>query len=170
MKLSPSLRLLGLAAVLVAATAAPFAFAQNANPDMPMHARPDVQAMTQKRLDKLEKQLHLQPNQQSAWAAYRSAATAMAAQRAARAGERPQPGDATPLPQRMQQHAQRLRQHADEMDKMAQQTASLYQVLTPEQQTIFDMAHQRAMHHGMAHRFGHAPGSPMPPAPPGAAS
>ncbi|MDE2048745.1 MAG: Spy/CpxP family protein refolding chaperone [Betaproteobacteria bacterium] len=141
---------------------------------MPMR---DPQAMAQKRLDRLQRELHLKPTQQAAWADYRNAVTAMAAQRAAQPPMGGPDAARVPLPQRLREHAAMMRAHADQMDKLAAQTQTLYQVLSPEQQTIFELASRPGRHgmHGPMMMGGmgmHGPmamdGPPMPmdPSPP----
>jgi hypothetical protein len=59
-----------------------------------------------------------------------------------------------PAPERLQKAADRMRDGAEQLDKLAKQTASFYKVLTPEQQTIFDLV-QRDMkprHKSFHHR------------------
>jgi predicted RNase H-like nuclease (RuvC/YqgF family) len=131
---------------------------------MPMMMDPSARA--QKRLDKLEKKLNLKPDQQAAWGTYKSAVLAQASERAAKMKahhEQMKSGATKPAemnaPQRMEEHAKHMREMADNMSRMAQNTQSLYQALTPEQRTIFDLMHQ---HRGMKDRMGMGMGHYMP--------
>ncbi len=122
---------------------------------MPMMMDPSARA--QKHLDRLEKKLNIKPDQQTAWGTYKSAMLAQAGERAAKMKahhEQMKAGSNKPAemsaPQRMEEHAKHMREMADNMSRMSQQTQSLYQVLTPEQRTIFDLMHQhRGMKGGM---------------------
>lgn len=168
----PAFRWLSIGAVALAAsvllTAAPPSHAQTSPPPaaapQSMHRMPPSPqqraAHAQKRLDKLERSLHLQPGQQAAWASYKSSALADMNDRAAKMQQRreqmqrDQASGATTTvsaPQRMEERAKRMREHADALSREAQQTQSLYQTLTPEQRTIFDLQLQK---HGRRQALG----------------
>jgi DNA anti-recombination protein RmuC len=162
----PALKLLNISAVALAAslllTAAPPSLAQTttAPPAAPSAQRmplspQQMAAHAQKRLDKLERSLNLQPGQQAAWASYKSSALADMNDGAAKMQQRreqmqrDQASGATTTvsaPQRMEERAKRMREHADALSRKAQQTQSLYSVLTPEQRTIFDLQMQGHRH------------------------
>jgi periplasmic protein CpxP/Spy len=168
----PALKLLSVSAAALAAsmllTAAPPSHAQTTTAPSP--AAPSAQRMplspqqmaahAQKRLDKLERSLNLQPGQQAAWASYKSSALADMNDRAAKMQQRreqmqrDQASGATSTvsaPQRMEERAKRMREHADALSRKAQQVQSLYAALTPEQRTIFDLQMQK---HGRRHALG----------------
>ncbi len=159
----PAFKLLSISAIALAAsvllTAAPPSHAQTTTPPpaapqgMPLSPQ-QMAAHAQRRLDKLERTLNLQPGQQAAWASYKSSALADMNDRAAKMQQRReqmQQATAMPAPQRMEEHAKRMREHADALSRKAQQTQSLYQTLTPEQRTIFDLQMQK---HGRRHALG----------------
>lgn len=129
------------------------------------HMHGDHMAHMQMKLDDLGEKLHLKDNQQAAWKTYRGQLTDMATQH-----EKMMPGDGhdmqkqmqkemhdTPAPERMQKMADKMRMGAENLDKLAKQTATFYKVLSPEQQTIFDLYQRnmrphggmKGMHHGM---------------------
>jgi periplasmic protein CpxP/Spy len=166
-----ALKLLSISAVALAAsvllTAAPPSHAQTPPPAaapqglqrMPLSPQ-QMAAHAQKRLDKLERSLNLQPGQQAAWASYKSSALADMNDRAAKMQQRreqmqrDQASGATttvPAPQRMEERAKHMREHADALSRKAQQVQSLYAALTPEQRTIFDLQMQK---HGRRHALG----------------
>jgi len=152
-----------LLASLLAAPA--FAVAdQHSGEDQPMPgARGQQQRMdpierTQKRLDQLEQKLHLKSEQQTAWNAYGDAALARAGERAkhmqefrAKRGEHHADMDTAT---RLEHMAQRMREHAGKMQQMAQDTRAFQQVLSPEQQTIFDMYWKSQFGRGMMRHRG----------------
>jgi hypothetical protein len=169
----PAFKLLSISAVALAAslllTAAPPSHAQTTTTPPPAAPQglqrmpPSPQQMAahaQKRLDKLERSLNLQPGQQAAWASYKSSALADMNDRAAKMQQRreqmqrDQASGATTTvsaPQRMEERAKRMREHADALSRKAQQVQSLYAALTPEQRTIFDLQMQK---HGRRHALG----------------
>lgn len=154
----PAFKLLSISAVALAASAllttAPPSYAQTPPPPaaQSMHRMPTPEQMTahaQKRLDKLERSLNLQPGQQAAWASYKGAALADMKEHAAKMQlhrEQMQQSAAMSAPQRMEEQAKQMREHADALSRKAQQTQSLYSVLTPDQRTIFDLQMQRHSH------------------------
>ena len=96
----------------------------------------------QKHLDKLEQKLQLTSDQQAAWNTYSDTALARAAERAKHMEEhRAKGGDHhgdMDTASRLEHMSQRMRERADKLQQMAQDTRTFQQVLTPEQQTIFD--------------------------------
>jgi Spy/CpxP family protein refolding chaperone len=97
---------------------------------------------TQHRLDKLEAKLNLKDNQKSAWQVYADAALARARERTGKMQElhsrRGEPPKELDTAAKLDKAAEFMRSRADELQKVAQDTRSFQQVLTPEQQTIFD--------------------------------
>jgi Spy/CpxP family protein refolding chaperone len=113
---------------------------------------------TQKRLDGLQAKLNLKEDQKSAWQAYSDAALARARERSAklqdfheRRGEARKDLDTAA---RLDKAAEMMRARADTLQKVAQDTRTFQQALTPEQQTIFDL-YWKAQQRGM--RGGHRP-------------
>lgn len=113
------------------------------------HMQGDATAHMQMKLDDLGEKLHLKDSQQAAWKTYRGQLTDMSTMH-----EKMKPADGhargekmhdMPAPERLQKTADRMRLGAESLDKLAKQTATFYKVLSPEQQTIFDL-YQRKMH------------------------
>lgn len=98
---------------------------------------------TQHRLDQLHGKLDIKDSQKSAWQAYSDAALARAKERSARMQEfrskRGAPQQDLDTASKLDKAAERMRARADNLQKVAQDTRSLQQALTPEQQTIFDL-------------------------------
>jgi hypothetical protein len=113
---------------------------------------------TQKRLDGLEAKLNLKDDQKDAWKAYADAALARARERAANLqamrGHRGEDRKAPDTASRLDMAAGLMRARADGLQKVAQDTRAFQQVLSPEQQTIFDL-YWKSQRHGM--RGGHRP-------------
>ena len=106
------------------------------------HQRKNPVERAQKHLDKLEQKLQLTSDQQAAWNTYSDTALARATERAkhmeehhAKGGDHHGDMDTAT---RLEHMSQRMRERADIMQQMAQDTRAFQQVLTPEQQTIFD--------------------------------
>jgi predicted metal-dependent enzyme (double-stranded beta helix superfamily) len=169
-----SLKLLSLTAAALLA-AAPLSYAQStaqtppAPPAQGMHHMPTQQQMAahaQKRLDKLERSLNLQPGQQAAWGSYKNSALADMNERGAKMQQHREQmqrdqasgAAAVPAPQRMEAHAKRMHEHADALSRKAQQVQSLYAALTPEQRTIFDLQQQKHAHKHSAWGMQHGRG------------
>jgi hypothetical protein len=124
--------------------------AAGARADQP---RFDPVRRTQERLDRLAEKLNLKPEQQAAWQAYADAARAHAREHVehmqALHGERGTVGKDTAgkdtaradmdTATRIEQMSQRMRERAERMQQLARDTRSFQSVLTPEQQTIFDL-------------------------------
>jgi hypothetical protein len=113
---------------------------------------------TQRKLDNLEAKLNLKDSQKSAWQAYADAAIARAKARTERMqamhAQRGEPRQDLDTATKLDKAAGRMRAHADQLQKAAQDTRSLQQALTPEQQTIFDLYWKSQQHGG---RGGHRP-------------
>lgn len=111
---------------------------------------------TEARLSRLEAKLNLQDAQKAAWQTYADAMLARAKARSERLAQlreqRPAPGAAPDRATRMEKAAELMRKRADELQKVAQDTRALQQVLTPEQQAIFDKQWKGSKRHG---RMGH---------------
>ena len=114
---------------------------------------------TQHRLDQLESKLGLKDSQKSAWQAYSDAALARAKERSDRMQEfqakRGAPKQELDTASKLDKAAERMRARADDLQKVAQDTRSLQQALTPEQQTIFDLYWKSQKRPG--HMGGHRP-------------
>lgn len=113
---------------------------------------------TQRKLDNLEAKLNLKDSQKSAWQAYADAALTRAKERTermqalhAKRGESRQPLDTAA---KLDKAAEMMRARADQLQKVAQDTRSFQQALTPEQQTIFDLYWKSQQRGG---RGGHRP-------------
>lgn len=113
---------------------------------------------TQKRLEGLEARLNLKDDQKAAWKTYADAALARAQERSAkmkdfheRRGEVRKDLDTA---SKLDRAAEMMRARADKLQKVAQDTRQFQQVLTPEQQAIFDLYWQPQKHGG---RGGHRP-------------
>jgi len=107
------------------------------------HHRFDPVEKAQKHLDELEQKLHLKAEQQRAWKTYSNVVLARASERAARMkefqakrGEHHADMDTATL---LEHLSQRMRKRADKLQRMANDTRTFQQALSPEQQTIFDM-------------------------------
>ena len=111
--------------------------------DRDQHHRMDPTERAQKHLDKLEQQLQLTSDQQAAWNTYSKTALARAAERAKHMEEHRSRRDDhhgdMDTASRLEHMSQRMRERADKLQQMAQDTRTFQQVLTPEQQTIFDL-------------------------------
>jgi hypothetical protein len=111
-----------------------------------------------KRLDGLEARLNLRDDQKAAWKSYAEAALARAHERAAKmqAFREHRDGDRKVLDtaSRLDKAADMMRARADELAKVAQDTRAFQQVLSPEQQAVFDL-YWKPQRHGM--RGGHRP-------------
>jgi len=98
---------------------------------------------TQHRLDQLQGKLGIKESQKTAWQAYSDAALARAKERSARMqdfhAKRGAPKQDLDTASKLDKAAERMRARADDLQKVAQDTRSLQQALTPEQQTIFDL-------------------------------
>jgi Spy/CpxP family protein refolding chaperone len=98
---------------------------------------------TQRRLDQLETKLVLKESQKSAWQAYTDAALVRAKDRSSRMQEfhakRGAPRQDLDTASKLEKAAERMRNRADELQKVAQDTRTFQQALTPEQRTIFDL-------------------------------
>lgn len=98
---------------------------------------------TQRKLDNLEARLSLKDSQKSAWQAYADAAVARAKERTGKMqalqAKRGEPRQALDTAAKLDKAAERMRARADQLQKVAQDTRSFQQALTPEQQTIFDL-------------------------------
>lgn len=120
------------------------------------HERFDPVKRTEARLSRLEAKLNLQEAQKAAWQTYADAMLARAKARSERLAQlreqRPAPGAAPDRATRMEKAAELMRKRADELQKVAQDTRALQQVLTPEQQAIFDKQWKGSKRHG---RMGH---------------
>jgi len=106
------------------------------------HHRMDPAERAQKHLDKLEQKLQLTSDQQAAWNTYSDTALARASERAKHMEEHRAKGSDhhgdMDTASRLEHMSQRMRERADKLQQMAQDTRTFQQVLTPEQQTIFD--------------------------------
>ena len=113
---------------------------------------------TQHRLSGLEAKLNLKEEQKSAWKTYSDAALARAQERTAkmqamheRRGENRKDLDTAT---KLDKASEMMRARADQLQKVAQDTRAFQQVLTPEQQTIFDLYWKSQ---GRGQRGGHRP-------------
>lgn len=136
-----ALSLLATAGLVTAADSAP-----DNQPAAGKHApykRFDPVQHTQRKLDGLETRLNLKDSQKSAWQAYADAAIARARERTAKMQEfharRGEPRKDLDTASKLDKTAEIMRARADQLQKVAQDTRSFQQVLTPEQQTIFDL-------------------------------
>jgi Spy/CpxP family protein refolding chaperone len=169
MKSKRSSALHGLVALSLLATAGVTLAAENPAPGASapgMHApskRFDPVQHTQKRLDGLEAKLNLKEDQKAAWKTYSHAALDRAQERSAKMQalhERRDTvgnGDAgTDLDtaSKLDKAAAMMRDRADELQKVAQDTRAFQQVLSPEQQAIFDLYWKSQQRAG---RGGHRP-------------
>jgi len=107
------------------------------------HQRHDPVQHTQRTLDRLQAKLSLKEEQQPAWRTYSDAALARAKERADRMQEfrarRDAPRQDLDTASRLDKSAEAMRARADQLQKIAQDTRSFQQALSPEQQAIFDL-------------------------------
>ena len=124
------------------------------------HQRMDPVAGAQHRLDALAKKLYLKPSQQGAWNTYTNAMLAHAKEhlqdRQKWMASRPAGPAEMSTPEKMEMMANMMRANADKLSRAASETKTFYAVLSPEQQTIFDLSARQMwrgqMQHGMDHR------------------
>jgi len=121
----------------------------------------DPVAGTQKRLADLKQKLNLKSTQQAAWDTFSNALIAQAkAQTQSKEKMKATIGhgfESKPTPEKMEIMAAMMRTSADNLSKTAADTKTFYEVLSPEQKTIFDLFAKDAwnnrmrqhMHHGM---------------------
>jgi hypothetical protein len=128
------------------ATAAPGKHAQFKHFDPVKHTR--------NRLDGLEAKLNLKDDQRAAWKTYADAARARAAGMQAFHGHHGGDGRDLDTASKLDKAADRMRARADDLKKAAQDTRAFQEVLSPEQQSIFDL-YWKPRGHGM--RGGHRP-------------
>ena len=136
-----ALSLLAATGLVTAADNAP-----DRQPETGKHAaykRFDPVQHTQRKLDNLEARLSLNDDQKSAWQLYADAALSRAKDRTARMQEfhtrRGEPRKDLDTATKLDKAAEIMRARAEQLQKVAQDTRSFQQVLTPEQQTIFDL-------------------------------
>ena len=115
------------------------------------HAKPDPAAFQHridKRLSRLQADLHLTADQQAAWNTFDNAIktqiqamTQRFEQRKARYEEQRKGGqyDRVSTPQRLDAHVQALQNRLDALKSLAAATKTFYAQLSPAQQTIFDL-------------------------------
>ncbi len=106
----------------------------------------------QARQQQLHDTLKLTPSQERAWSAYASATRHPARERDGHHGGRAQ-WQALSAPQRLERRIAMARQHTERMEARLAAMSSLYAVLTPEQQALFDESGRGEGHHGR--RGGH---------------
>jgi hypothetical protein len=107
------------------------------------------------RLEKDANRLEITPSQQAAWNAYAEAVRGLMGRFAAHDAA-PRARDAASLARR---RADRAAAMAAGLSRVADATAALQKVLSPEQRTVFDqMAHRMGSHHHGHHRSGHPHG------------
>jgi hypothetical protein len=136
-----ALSLLAATGLVTAADNAP-----NSMPETGKHAaykRFDPVQHTQRKLDNLEAKLSLKDDQKSAWQVYADAALSRAKDRTARMqefhGKRGEPRKDLDTATKLDKAAEMMQARAEQLQKVAQDTRSFQQVLTPEQQAIFDL-------------------------------
>lgn len=116
------------------------------------HKRLDPVRQTQQRLDRLEGKLSLKEDQKPAWKAYYDAAVSRAQDRStklqAMRDRKGEPRKDADTASRLEKSAGMMRARAEQMEKIAQDTRAFQQVLTPEQQTIFDLYWKSQPRHG----------------------
>ena len=107
------------------------------------HKRFDPVQHTRHKLDGLEAKLNLREEQKPAWQPYSDAALARAGEKAAAMQEmhakRSEPRQEPDTAAKLDKAAEFMRAQADRLQKVARDTRAFQQVLTPEQQTIFDL-------------------------------
>ena len=123
----------------------------------PHHALHDPVATAQNRLDRLGAKLNLKSSQQDAWKTF-SAAMLKHAQEHAQEMEKWGPGERAKredlaTPDKMEAMAAHMRQGAERLSKLAGDTKLLYDQLSPEQKTIFDLYAKNAWHNRMHNRM-----------------
>lgn len=162
--LKPSSRLTGLVLASLLTTFGASAMAQSAAPAAPgaaasgpssqhkdqhmgHHDPAKMQAMMAKHQADLKDKLKLTTAQEGPWTAYTAAM-----QHPAGRGMRPSDAQRAEMsqlstPERIDKmramHTERMTQMTAEMDKRANATKTFYAALTPEQQKVFDAAHQK---------------------------
>lgn len=123
------------------------------------HHRFDPVKHTQRNLEQLQAKLNLKDEQKSAWQTYSDAALARAQERTARMqafhAKKGAARHESDTAAKLDKAAEAMRARADQLQKVAQDTRTFQQVLTPEQQTIFDLYWKSQRHHGK--RGGHRP-------------
>jgi hypothetical protein len=116
------------------------------------HKRFDPVRQTQQRLDRLEGKLSLKEDQKTAWKTYYDAAVSRAQDRSAKLqalrDRKGEPRKEADTASRLEKSAEMMRARADQLEKIAQDTRAFQQVLTPEQQTIFDLYWKSQPRHG----------------------
>lgn len=107
------------------------------------HKRFDPVQHTRHKLDGLEAKLNLREEQKQAWQAYSDAALARAGEKATAMQElhakRSEPRQELDTAAKLDKAAEFMRAQADRLQNVARDTRAFQQVLTPEQQTIFDL-------------------------------
>jgi hypothetical protein len=106
------------------------------------HHRFNPVEKAEKHLKTLEQKLNLQAEQQAAWKGYSTKVLARASERAAHMKEfhskRKEHHASMDTATFLEHMSQRMREKADKMEQMARDTRTFQQVLSPEQQAIFD--------------------------------
>lgn len=97
----------------------------------------------EKKMDRLQDELKLNPEQQDAWSQFRAAMNPAAGDR----GDRRELAD-QPLPQRMQAMMEAMQQRQQQMAERLRATESFYATLTPEQQKVMDDNFMQGRHKG----------------------
>ncbi len=114
---------------------------------------------TQKRLAELRQKLNLKPNQHEAWERFSNALTAQAKMHAqSREKMNRSSGrdfENMPTPEKMEKMAARMRLNADRLSKAASDTKVFYDVLSPEQKTIFDLFSKNVWNNRMREHMHH---------------
>ena len=149
-----------LAMSLLAASG--FAAAADDAPNIPQagkqarHRHFDAVAHTQRNLDNLAMKLDLKDGQKTAWQTYADSAISRTKERTAKMQALHSPrGEArvdVDTATRLEKMSQTMRDRADQLQKVAQDTRTFENVLSPEQKTIFDLYWKAQFHQRNGHR------------------
>ena len=121
----------------------------------PMHGDPQqwMEKMRQhhtERMQKLQQQLNLKPDQQAAWQAFVDAQNAM--HQSAGGGWRQAMQSGTKTPDRFNKRVELTEQHLAKLKEVASKAKDLYGVLDPQQQSTMDQFFAKG--HGFGKGFG----------------